>query len=51
MVAVRLVVRGAARAPVRNPHYNDSNYRAHVSRPRWVDAPGQVTAMIRIERP
>jgi hypothetical protein len=22
-------------APVRNPHYNDSNYRAHVSLPAW----------------
>jgi hypothetical protein len=25
-------------APIRNPHYNDSNYRAHVSLPRWVQA-------------
>ena len=24
-------------APVRNPHYNDSNYRANVSLPRWVN--------------
>jgi rhamnogalacturonan endolyase len=25
-------------APVRNPHYNESNYRTVVSLPRWVDA-------------
>ena len=24
-------------APVRNPHYNDSNYRAMVSLPGWVE--------------
>jgi rhamnogalacturonan endolyase len=24
-------------APIRNPHYNDSNYRAHVSLPAWKD--------------
>jgi hypothetical protein len=23
--------------PTRNPHYNDSNYRASVSRPGWAD--------------
>jgi hypothetical protein len=33
--------RGRLYAPVRNPHYNDSNYRAHVSLPRWVDAPAR----------
>jgi len=33
--------RGRLYAPVRNPHYNDSNYRAHVSWPRWVDAPAR----------
>ncbi|HUG53266.1 MAG TPA: hypothetical protein VMR21_06680 [Vicinamibacteria bacterium] len=27
--------RGRVYAPVRNPHYNDSNYRAHVSLPAW----------------
>jgi hypothetical protein len=26
---------GRIYAPVRNPHYNDSNYRAHVSLPGW----------------
>ena len=25
-------------APLRNPHYNDSNYRAHISLPHWRDA-------------
>ena len=25
-------------APVRNPHYNESNYRTNVSLPRWRDA-------------
>ena len=29
---------GRVYAPIRNPHYNDSNYRAHVSLPRWMDA-------------
>jgi rhamnogalacturonan endolyase len=28
---------GRVYAPVRNPHYNDSNYRAHVSLPGWTD--------------
>jgi len=26
---------GRIYAPVRNPHYNDSNYRAHLSLPGW----------------
>ncbi len=34
---------GRVYAPVRNPHYNDSNYRAHVSLPRWVEASAPVT--------
>ena len=29
---------GRVYAPVRNPHYNDSNYRANVSLPRWVES-------------
>jgi hypothetical protein len=28
---------GRVYAPIRNPHYNDSNYRAHVSLPRWAE--------------
>jgi len=28
---------GRVYAPVRNPHYNDSNYRAHVSLPGWAE--------------
>jgi rhamnogalacturonan endolyase len=28
---------GRVYAPIRNPHYNDSNYRANVSLPRWVE--------------
>jgi hypothetical protein len=27
-------------APVRNPAYNDSNYRANVSLPGWIEAAG-----------
>jgi rhamnogalacturonan endolyase len=30
---------GRVYAPARNPHYNDSNYRAHVSLPGWAPAP------------
>jgi hypothetical protein len=30
---------GPVYAPVRNPHYNDSNYRANVSRPGWAPPP------------
>jgi len=26
-------------APLRNPAYNDSNYRVNVSLPRWQDVP------------
>jgi rhamnogalacturonan endolyase len=29
---------GRVYAPLRNPHYNDSNYRANISLPRWVEA-------------
>jgi rhamnogalacturonan endolyase len=29
---------GRVYAPVRNPHYNDSNYRANVSLPRWAES-------------
>jgi rhamnogalacturonan endolyase len=29
---------GRVYAPIRNPDFNDSNYRAHVSLPRWKDA-------------
>jgi hypothetical protein len=32
---------GRVYAPVRNPHYNDSNYRAHVSLPGWAEAPAR----------
>jgi hypothetical protein len=28
---------GRVYAPERNPHYNDSNYRAHVSLPKWAE--------------
>jgi hypothetical protein len=31
---------GRVYAPVRNPAYNDSNYRANVSLPRWIEAAG-----------
>jgi rhamnogalacturonan endolyase len=31
---------GRVYAPQRNPHYNDSNYRAHVSLPGWKEAGG-----------
>jgi hypothetical protein len=30
---------GRVYAPLRNPRYNDSNYRANISLPRWSDAP------------
>ena len=30
---------GRVYAPIRNPHCNDSNYRAHVSLPRWIETP------------
>jgi hypothetical protein len=32
---------GRVYAPVHNPHYNDSNYRAHVSLPGWASAPAR----------
>lgn len=34
---------GRVYAPVRNPDYNDSNYRAHVSLPRWAEAGARKT--------
>ena len=30
---------GRVYAPLRNPRYNDSNYRANISLPHWSEAP------------
>jgi rhamnogalacturonan endolyase len=35
---------GRVYAPTRNPHYNDSNYRAHVSLPGWKNLTKNQTA-------
>ena len=32
---------GRVYAPVRNPRYNDSNYRANISLPRWSEGAGR----------
>jgi hypothetical protein len=38
---------GRVYAPIRNPHYNDSNYRANVSLPRWAgEKPAAATGTV-----